>query len=72
MKKLLLSILLLQSCSIGSNYDKAPREGETIVQIEEALDKKMAIYFTSNTNTLRLFYARKGLYNVGDTIKFTK
>jgi PBP1b-binding outer membrane lipoprotein LpoB len=62
MKKLiwiLLSIFLLQGCSI--------REGWTIEKVNE-YNNTVSLYTANNIN----FYARKGLYNVGDTIKFTK
>jgi len=44
------------------------REGGTVYSVKN-VDDKVSLYKALNGHS---FYARKGLYNVGDTIKFTK
>lgn len=76
MKKLLITLLsvslLLQSCSFGTSYDKAPKEGEIVLRIESSIKYPDLCIYTTQLSPISMFYARKGLYNVGDTVKFCK
>jgi uncharacterized lipoprotein NlpE involved in copper resistance len=67
----LVTSLVLVSCS-----NSATMEGRVVTNVK-ILDDKTSIYtshgsFESPFDEDPRFYAHKGLYNVGDTIKFTK
>jgi len=68
---LILMVLFLFSCDNRYNI-----EGETIINVE-LIDENYALYTTYGTSVSLneenpTFKARKGLYNVGDTLKYSK
>lgn len=67
---LIICITLLSSC-----YNRKIVEGEVIIEIKH-IDEKTSLYIVKGEGggdvEYPRFYARRGLYNVGDTVKFCK